>query len=89
MLVAGAALGSRYLLRGRERWCERLTVTVAAGGLILAGAALSQYPWRSVDGYVGHSPWVQLAALLSVVFVAASAVTPELGVRRPKPQDSA
>ncbi|WP_234791718.1 MULTISPECIES: alpha-(1-_3)-arabinofuranosyltransferase [Mycolicibacterium] len=89
LLVAGAALGSRYLLRGRERWCERLTVTVAAGGLILAGAALSQYPWRSVDGYVGHSPWVQLAALLSVVFVAASAVTPELGVRRPKPQDSA
>ena len=28
----------------------RLTVGVAAGGLILAGAALSRYPWRSVEG---------------------------------------
>lgn len=89
LLVAGSALGLRYLLRERDSWCERLTVGVSAGGLILAGAALSQYPWRSVDGYVGHSPWVQLFALLSVVFVAASAIPPELGLRRRIPMDSA
>lgn len=89
LLVAGGALGLRYLLRERDSWCERLTVGVSAGGLILAGAALSQYPWRSVDGYVGHSPWVQLFALLSVVFVAASAIPPELGLRRRIPKDSA
>ncbi|MGV0781329.1 alpha-(1-_3)-arabinofuranosyltransferase domain-containing protein [Mycolicibacterium sp. XJ775] len=75
LLVAGAALGVRYLLRNRDAWQERLTVAVAAGGLTLAGAALSQYPWRSVDGYVGHSPWVQLAALLSVISVAVSTIT--------------
>ncbi|MFN6554525.1 alpha-(1-_3)-arabinofuranosyltransferase domain-containing protein [Mycolicibacterium septicum] len=75
LLVAGGALGVRYALRDRDRWLDNLTVAVAAGGLILAGAALSQYPWRSVDGYVGHSPWVQLLALLSVTFVAASTVT--------------
>lgn len=89
LLVAGSALGLRYLLRERDSWCERLTVGVSAGGLILAGAALSQYPWRSVDGYVGHSPWVQLFALLSVVFVAASAIPPELGLRRRILTDSA
>ncbi len=77
LLVAGGALGVRYVLRDRERWRDNLTVAVAAGGLILAGATLSQYPWRSVDGYVGHSPWVQLLALLSVTFVAASTVTPQ------------
>lgn len=77
LLAAGAALGLRHLLRDRESWRDRLTVGVAAGGLILAGATLSQYPWRSVDGYAGHSPWVQLPALLSVVFVAASTVTPQ------------
>ncbi|MBU9762478.1 DUF3367 domain-containing protein [Mycobacterium sp. TNTM28] len=75
LVVAGGALGLRHLLRDRDDRCERLTVGVAAGGMILAGATLSQYPWRSVDGYVGHSPWVQLLALLSVVFVAASTVT--------------
>ncbi|MCV7110207.1 alpha-(1-_3)-arabinofuranosyltransferase [Mycolicibacterium setense] len=77
LLVAGAAVGLRYLLRDRVIWRERLTVAVAAGGFILAGATLSQYPWRSVDGYVGHSPWVQFLALLSVTFVAASTITPQ------------
>ncbi|WKG06816.1 alpha-(1-_3)-arabinofuranosyltransferase [Mycolicibacterium sp. HK-90] len=76
LVVAGATLGLRYLLRDRVVRREKLTVAVASGGLILAGAALSQYPWRSVDGYVGHSPWVQLLALLSITCVAASTVTP-------------
>ena len=73
VVVVGAALGVRYLLREREKLCEAVTVGTAAGGLILAGAVLSQYPWRSVDGYVGHSPGVQLLALISVAVAAVSA----------------
>ena len=46
--------------------------SAAAGGLILAGAILSRYPWRSVDGYIGHSPWVQLPALFALGALAAS-----------------
>ncbi len=74
VVVAGAALGIRYLLRNRENLWYTLTVGTAASGLILAGAVLSQNPWRSVDGYVGHSAGVQFLALLSVVAVAVSAV---------------
>jgi arabinofuranan 3-O-arabinosyltransferase len=64
----------RYLLRHRERLRDVVTVTTTAGGLILAGAVLSQYPWRSVDGYIGHSAGVQLLALISVAMLAASVV---------------
>jgi arabinofuranan 3-O-arabinosyltransferase len=74
VVLAGAALGIRYLLRERQNLWHALTVGTAAAGLILAGAVLSQNPWRSVDGYVGHSAGVQLLALLSVVAVAVSAV---------------
>jgi arabinofuranan 3-O-arabinosyltransferase len=74
VVVVGAALGLRYLLRRRERLCDAVTVGAAAGGLILAGAVLSQNPWRSVDGYVGHSVGVQLLALVSVATLAASVV---------------
>ncbi|WP_236695577.1 hypothetical protein, partial [Mycolicibacterium chubuense] len=72
--LSASAFGARHLLRRREKLCETITVVGAAGGLILAGAVLSQNPWRSVDGYVGHSPWVQFLALISVVAVAVSAV---------------
>ena len=72
--VAGAALGIRYLLRDRERLWHTLTLGTAAAGLILAGAVLSQNPWRSVDGYVGHAAGLQFLALLSVVAVALSAI---------------
>jgi arabinofuranan 3-O-arabinosyltransferase len=74
VVVGGATLGVRHLLRRCEKLCEAVTVGVAAGGLIIAGSVLSQNPWRSVDGYVGHSAGVQLLALLSVVMVAASTV---------------
>ena len=74
VVVAAAALGVRYLLGGREKLCDAITVGTAAGGLILAGAVLSQNPWRSVDGYVGHSTGVQLLALISVAALAASVV---------------
>lgn len=73
--IAGIALGVRQLLRSRENLWYALAVGTAAAGLILAGAILSQYPWRSVDGYVGHSAGVQLLALLSVIAVAVSALT--------------
>jgi arabinofuranan 3-O-arabinosyltransferase len=74
VFVGGAALGLRHLLRRREKLCEALTVALAAGGLISAGAVLSQNPWRSVDGYAGHSVGVQLLALVSVAMLAASVV---------------
>jgi arabinofuranan 3-O-arabinosyltransferase len=73
VVVVGAALGLRYVLRQREKLCEAVTVGGVAAGLILAGAVLSQNPWRSVDGYVGHSAGVQLLALISVGMLAASA----------------
>ncbi|WP_421842776.1 alpha-(1-_3)-arabinofuranosyltransferase domain-containing protein [Mycobacterium sp.] len=73
--VVSAAVVLRYVLRGRELLCDSVTVALSAGGLILAGAALSRHPWRSVDGYAGHSASVQLLALVSVAAVAASAVS--------------
>ncbi|WP_082965287.1 alpha-(1-_3)-arabinofuranosyltransferase [Mycobacterium sp. ACS1612] len=73
-VMGGAALGLRRLVRRREKLCEAITIGVTAGGLILAGAVLSQNPWRSVDGYVGHSWGVQLLALASVAMLAASTV---------------
>jgi arabinofuranan 3-O-arabinosyltransferase len=78
LVVVGAALGLRYALRHRDRLRNRATITASAGGLILAGAALSRHPWRSVDGYAGHSANVQLLALISLAAVATSVVTPDL-----------
>ena len=75
IIVVGVAFGLRYLLRRREKLCDAVAIGVSSGGLILAGAVLSQNPWRSVDGYVGHAWGVQLLALASVAMVAASAAT--------------
>jgi arabinofuranan 3-O-arabinosyltransferase len=74
VVVVGAAVGCRHLLRHREKLCDAVTIGASAGGLILAGAVLSQNPWRSVDGYVGHSAGVQLLALISIATLAASLV---------------
>ncbi|WP_241472427.1 alpha-(1-_3)-arabinofuranosyltransferase [Mycolicibacterium neoaurum] len=74
-VVVGAAIGLRYLLARRAGLAEKVTVGFTAGGLIAAGAVLSRNPWRSVDGYVGHSAGVQLLALISVAALAASTVT--------------
>jgi arabinofuranan 3-O-arabinosyltransferase len=73
VVVAGAALGLRYALHNRQS--DGITVGLSAGGLILAGAALSRHPWRSVDGYAGHSANVQLLALISLAVLAASVVS--------------
>ncbi|MEZ0353989.1 alpha-(1-_3)-arabinofuranosyltransferase family protein [Mycobacterium sp. pR1184] len=74
VIVIGAALGLRYALRQRERLRDRITIAASAGGLILAGAALSRHPWRSVDGYSGHWANVQLLVLISLAVLAASVV---------------
>ncbi|MGA7052927.1 MAG: alpha-(1-_3)-arabinofuranosyltransferase [Mycobacterium sp.] len=74
-VVTAAALGLRYALRDRPRWRDSITLGLSAGGLILAGAALSRHPWRSVDGYSGHSANVQLLAMISLAVVAASVVS--------------
>jgi arabinofuranan 3-O-arabinosyltransferase len=83
--VVGAALGMRYALRHREQLRDRITIAAGAGGLILAGAALSRHPWRSVDGYAGHSANVQLLALVSLAVVAASVIA--LPDRGPEARD--
>jgi len=70
--VFAAAIAIGYLVD--ERRYDRLTLTLASVPLVLAGAVLSRYPWRSVDGYIGHSPWVQLLALISIGALAASAL---------------
>ncbi|WP_297847237.1 DUF3367 domain-containing protein [Mycobacterium sp.] len=80
-VVMGAALGLRYALHGR-RW-ERLALVGSAGGLILAGAALSRQPWRSVDGYAGHSANIQLLALVSLAVLTASVVAAPHRARGP------
>ncbi|MCV7017070.1 alpha-(1-_3)-arabinofuranosyltransferase [Mycolicibacterium aichiense] len=76
LAVFGTAMLLGYLLRGRALLRDRLTLAASACGLIAAGALLSRYPWRSVDGYIGHSPWVQLLALIAVGALAASAIRP-------------
>ncbi|OBK16841.1 alpha-(1-_3)-arabinofuranosyltransferase [Mycobacterium sp. 1245852.3] len=81
LAAVGAALGLRHASRRRPRWRDGATVALSAGGLILAGAALSRHPWRSVDGYAGHSANVQLLALISVAMLAASVVTMRAGHR--------
>jgi arabinofuranan 3-O-arabinosyltransferase len=72
--VVGAALLGSRLLRHRRRLFDRLTLAAAPAGLILAGALLARYPWRSVDGYIGDSAWVQLPALVAVAALAVSAL---------------
>ena len=73
-VVVALAIGVRYLLRARPRLSDRVTLGATAVGLTVAGAVLSQYPWRSVDGYIGHAWGVQLLALISVAALAASLV---------------
>jgi arabinofuranan 3-O-arabinosyltransferase len=82
VVVMGIALGLRYALR-RRHW-ESLSVVCSAGGLILAGAALSRQPWRSADGYAGHSAGVQLLALISLAVLAASVVAVPERAKRPR-----
>jgi len=72
-VVFALAIAVLYVLRERPGCKNGVTAGVVSSGLILAGAVLSRYPWRSEDGYVGHSSGVQLLALLSLAMLAASA----------------
>ncbi|MGB5113435.1 MAG: alpha-(1-_3)-arabinofuranosyltransferase [Mycobacterium sp.] len=83
LAVAAAAIGVRYLLSTWPRYAESVTVGTVAGGLITAGAVLSRDPWRSVDGYIGHSAGVQFIALLSVAMLSASTVAMDRRLRSP------
>ena len=76
-VIFGGALAVRRALRERPELSDRITLAAAPIGLILAGALLSRYPWRSVDGYIGHSAWVQLPALVAVGVLAASTLPPK------------
>ena len=62
---------------------DRVTRFAVPIGLILAGALLSRYPWRSVDGYIGHSVWVQLPALIAIAMLAASLLPIERSTSKP------
>ena len=72
LAVFAAALTAGLAIRHRRPLFDRLTLFAAPTGLILAGALLSRYPWRSTDGYIGHSAWVQLPALIGIAALAAS-----------------
>jgi arabinofuranan 3-O-arabinosyltransferase len=72
--VFAAAAGMLYAARGLPRTAKAVTLGGVSCGVILAGAALSRHPWRSVDGYVGHSAGVQFLALVSLALLTASAV---------------
>lgn len=74
LVVFGSALAVGLLMRHRQPDLDRLTLLTVPAGVILAGALLSRYPWRSVDGYIGHSAWVQLPALIALGALAASLV---------------
>ncbi len=87
LAVFAAAMTAGAALRRRRPDSERLALIVAPAGLILAGALLSRYPWRSVDGYIGYSPWVQLPALICLAALAAS-LLPVPRRRRPDPQST-
>ena len=77
--ITGAVVGLAALaFKVWRPWPLRTLTAVGAyisgGSLLLAGAALSRHPWRSVGGYTGHSWWIQLLALISVAAVALAAV---------------
>ncbi|GAB2719423.1 hypothetical protein GCM10027089_49240 [Nocardia thraciensis] len=56
------------------RIVPRVLVAVAGIGTVASMAALSTGPWRSPEGYMGGSIWVQLPALLAVVAVGIAAL---------------
>jgi arabinofuranan 3-O-arabinosyltransferase len=73
-LVFAAAAAGLHALRNSPKWTKAVAVGGTAGGLIVSGAMLSRHPWRSVDGYAGHSAGVQLLALIAVGLLAASVI---------------
>ncbi|MFI1915571.1 alpha-(1-_3)-arabinofuranosyltransferase [Nocardia sp. NPDC020380] len=78
-LIAGptgivvAALGVLAYWYRPPTW-PRVLVWIAFAGTAVSAAALSTGPWRSPDGYMGGSLWVQFPALVAVVAVGLAAL---------------
>jgi len=73
-VAAGIAVAGLVAERFFARRMPRILVAVTGIGAALAAAALSTGPWRSPDGYMGGSLWVQFPALVSVVALGLSAL---------------
>ena len=69
-LVAAALVERRWGTAMRSK----MLVVVAGAGTGLSMLLLSRGPWRSPDGYLGHSAWVQFPALLGVLAVGVAAL---------------
>ncbi|WP_425303646.1 alpha-(1-_3)-arabinofuranosyltransferase [Nocardia wallacei] len=69
-----------------SRIAARVLVGAAGIGTAVSMAALSTGPWRSPEGYMGGSVWVQLPALLAVVAVGIAAL-PSRDRTRPRGED--
>ena len=74
VVVVGAAGVVAVARRRGRRAASRLLVGTAGGATMIAMALLSTGPWRSPDGYVGHSYLIQLAALVGLVAVGLAAL---------------
>jgi len=76
--AVGAALTIAGLLAARFVPARTSVVLAAVAGIFTAvsAAALSTGPWRSPEGYLGGSMWVQLPALIAVVAVGLAALPP-------------
>ncbi len=72
--VAGAVGIGVLASRRGTAVASRVLVITAGGSTMLAMALLSTGPWRSPEGYVGHSALIQFAALVGVVAVGFAAV---------------
>ncbi|MFF0634204.1 alpha-(1-_3)-arabinofuranosyltransferase [Nocardia sp. NPDC004151] len=60
----------------RPRGWSRILIALAGGGTAVCAAALSTGPWRSFEGYVGGSLWVQFPALVAIIAVGIAALPP-------------
>jgi arabinofuranan 3-O-arabinosyltransferase len=73
-VAAAIAVAGLAAERFFARRMPRILVAVAGIGAALSAAALSTGPWRSPDGYMGGSLWVQFPALVAVVALGLSAL---------------
>ncbi|WP_245673141.1 alpha-(1-_3)-arabinofuranosyltransferase [Nocardia lijiangensis] len=71
LTVAGVAAA-----RFAARHTARSLAAIAGLGTAISAAALSTGPWRAPGGYMGHSLWVQLPALVAVIAVGLAALPP-------------
>ncbi|WP_083874721.1 alpha-(1-_3)-arabinofuranosyltransferase [Nocardia paucivorans] len=71
---AGLAVAGVALTRFAARIPPMAPVAVAGFGTALSATALATGPWRSGDGYMGDSLWVQVPALIAVIVVGVMAL---------------